>query len=258
VLTPATNHHLPRLGVLLDDAFLDTPNLDEKETDYRLVKVAVLAPPETIRRAAKMAATARRLVSTLVVLMVMLSVATFLVTQLLPPLPTLPKPPTMLPNSDNDNAQNSTKNDAVKQLHSNLRWGPPTVANLTAACPYEVAACGLEENSRCPVISHRALSQQDVGVLFISPGMEPTEQALVVCYFNKYPPPWWHRPHRDIGRLSGCTTALQHDPNVAVNSTMLICTCSPARRFGRVIFQFRVWSSFSSGAAPAVAANVSQ
>eukprot|EP01048_Picozoa_sp_COSAG05_P012705 COSAG05_NODE_1295_length_5251_cov_4.221273_1_plen_610_part_00 len=179
VLTPATNQYLPRLGILLDTSLLDVLKSDEKEACCRLVKAAVIAPPETMRGVGKTAVQARRMVSALVILMMVFSVATLWVWKVL-------LAPTALPNTGSETGH--------KELHSSLRWGPPTLAKLTATCPDEIAACNMRGFSEgCSTIFERALRQQDVGVLYVDPGMIAEEQAVVACYFSKYPPsksPW--------------------------------------------------------------------
>ena len=176
VLAPVTASYLPRVGVLLDDRLSETPEADGEEVGYRLVKAAVLAPPETMRGAAGWAAQARRAVSATVVLMVVFSIATLLVRQLLL---------TKTTDTGHDKAHAA--------LHSSLKWDPPTLKNLTAICPAEVAACGLGGPSdQCQVISGKALHQRDVGVLFVDPGLVSRELAVLGCYFSRNPPP--HSP----------------------------------------------------------------
>ena len=173
VLAPATESYMPRVGVLLDDRLSETPEAEGEEVGYRLVKAVVLAPPETMRGAARRGARARRLVSTMVVLMAVFSAATLLVRHLL--------------------LATGGHGKAHAAIRSDLTWGPPTLKNLTAMCPAEVAACDFGGPSeQCRVISGKALHQPDVGLLYVNPGLTPPELAVLGCYFSRNPPP--HSP----------------------------------------------------------------
>ena len=174
VLAPATNRHLPRLGVLLNDNLPQTPEPGLDNGGFRLVSAAVLAPPETTRDTARRSAQARRLVSALLSLMVVFGAVILLGRQLF-------LVPTVLDTSYG--TSDSTKDDIAR---SRLQWGPPTLKNLTATCPDEVAACGLlgDPLNECKQLSEIALHQTNVGCL----NFVPEELAVIFCYFTHYPP----------------------------------------------------------------------